>query len=628
MSERDPAHTDAGKMLLAMIGGGTSTSDATGTDAGKALLALIGGAVPPMVASSEAALEDALGHFGLPFTGGEGKQDSSDGSDHATLTPTTADALYEWHDEWSDNVISYGDEFVPGPDGELWEIFYPSECEQEESSTSVLSPSDDHGYSSPSLSSAPLVTEQSSEANVSQILDFMSCSAVESFPTRAGLFELVRAAAVAALGCHFQRFVLVGSTAMRIDTPDSDLDAVVFTQSAWEDDVEIPAPWPAAVLHLVAERVHMHSCEVTVQVVDCTRVPVLTVVSADGAWSLDLSVNEPLGEFHALWFQGQQKETGESPAPLYSVPQPTSDDWSQGFEAAVLRCVKWWLRRRRIPVPKEGGYPSIVWTLMVLHVLRCSVFVSDSDGSDQGRAVLGAIAAFFDRFADFGLTGTFLFSSCSGAQFRKQLDMDQYGMLPDSLSVLDPTTNSEESAALGIVPSELVPKTSAATQLLYSYELRRGQILSAAALARACGEGSSSFDSADPLQELFRGVDRYANTIPAIMPAGLSGVIVLRDYALYLGVLEHINTKPMWKASFLHRRDAISSFSLRRCNIDADTGRLTHMSAPNVVDWFYPAEFVCMANLHIDAHSVVSLEAEHVQRWRDLNALLGFRSAR
>mmetsp|Transcript_138589 Transcript_138589/g.240256 ORF Transcript_138589/g.240256 Transcript_138589/m.240256 type:complete len:769 (-) Transcript_138589:387-2693(-) len=627
-NERDPARTDAGKMLLAMIrGGAAANEDATGTDAGKALLALISGGDPPVTTNGEAALEDAIGKFGLPCAGEDGKQDNSDGSDHTTLTPVTADGLYEW----SDNVLSFGDEFVPGPDGELWEIFYPSDCEPEESSTTVFSPADDHDSRSPSPASAPLVSEENSEPNVALILDFMSRSAVESFPTRAALFELVRAAAVAALGRHFQRFVLVGSTAMRIDTPDSDLDAVIFTQSAWEDDVEVPAPWPAEVLHLIAESVRLHNGEITVQVVDCTRVPVLTVVSADGAWSLDLSVDEPLGEFHVLWFQGQQKGTGETPAPLYSVPQPTSDDWSQGFEAAVLRCVKWWLRRRRIPVPKEGGYPSIVWTLMVLHVLRCSVFVSDSDESNQGRAVLGAIAAFFDRFADFGLAGTFLFSSCSGAQFRKQLETDQHGMLPDSLSVLDPTTNSEESAALGMVPAELVPKTSAATQLLYSYELRRAQRLSAAALARACGEGrgsSSADSSADPLQQLFTGVDRYANTIPASMPSGLSGVIVLRDHALYLGVLEHINTKPKWKASFLHRRDAISSFSLRRCNIDATTGRVTHMSAPRVVEWFYPTEFVCMASLHFDAHLVVSLEAEDLQRWQDLHALLGCRSAR
>merc|ERR1739848_314706 len=88
------------------------------------------------------------------------------------------------------------------------------------------------------------------------------------------------------------------------------------------------------------------------QMVDCTRVPVLTVIThmADGALlSLDLTVDQPVGEWHVLWFLSQRGEPEPEPAPLYQVPVPLHDGWEQGLEAAALRCVKWWLRRRRIP---------------------------------------------------------------------------------------------------------------------------------------------------------------------------------------------------------------------------------------------------------------------------------------
>jgi len=113
--------------------------------------------------------------------------------------------------------------------------------------------------------------------------------------------------------------------------------------------------------------------------VDCARVPVLTVWSKDGRLSLDLTVDQPLGEWHVLWFQSLWQWDPFASLPE-TLPPPIGEDkkhWSAGLEATVLRCIKWWLRRRNIPVSKEGGYPTVVWTLMVLHVLRCSVFVNE-----------------------------------------------------------------------------------------------------------------------------------------------------------------------------------------------------------------------------------------------------------
>ncbi|CAK9075912.1 60S ribosomal protein L34 [Durusdinium trenchii] len=271
------------------------------------------------------------------------------------------------------------------------------------------------------------------------------------------------------------RMALIGSTALRIDTPDSDLDVVVYTRTGNDQEGEERLE-PVEALRKITDFLKKEEA-LKLQLVDCARVPVLTVLRGD------LTVDQPLGEWHVLWFQSLW-QWDPFAYPLETLPPPIGEDkehWSAGLEATALRCIKWWLRRRSIPVSKEGGYPTVVWTLMVLHVLRCSVFVNEDGKQEKGnRALLGAIAAFFDRFAGSGLMGTLSFSMGpdgvstafhplpeeNGMQDQQELAAVDYTSETPSFSVLDPTTTCELSVACGVVPSELAPALPPATRFL------------------------------------------------------------------------------------------------------------------------------------------------------------------
>lgn len=476
----------------------------------------------------------------------------------------------------------------------------------------------------------------SADMEIANMVAYMSKVALERYPARCRLFELVQEAATEALGDVFGRFALIGSTALGIDTPDSDLDAVVFTQQGEDEKCTSRAARGVVemlrdVRALLAER----DGTLQLQLVDCTRVPVLTVITADNKLSLDLTVDEPLGERHVLWFRSQaaaglQLETQAAPTPIYKVPEPSPDAWAQGLEAAVLRCVKWWLRRRAIPVAKEGGYPSVVWTLMVLHVLRCSIFLTGMDnGENRGRSVLTAMAAFFDRFAECGLVGTFRFSGGRGAECWQQHleDMTWPQMAVSELSVLDPTTTTcEEHGAWG-QPMELAPRLSPATQLLHTHELRRAHWLSAAALcsndpaghegvkAWSCGGGAA-------LQQLFSEAGD-TNVLPSAVPKQSKGVLVLSDGHLAFGVMRDVKPKPGWGASFLHRRDGHSRFLVQICEVEIETG-LARERLDLHLQWFRPCDFVCMLPLRhgAQASGVYQLESDSLQRWCDMRMLV------
>lgn len=476
------------------------------------------------------------------------------------------------------------------------------------------------------------------EVGIADMIAYMSQVAYERYPARAKLFETVQLAASDALAGHFARFALVGSTALGIDTPDSDLDAVAFTQPV-EDDagcVALP-PSPVETLRCVAGRLCAADPTLQLQLVDCTRVPVLTVVTADGQHSLDLTVDEPLGERHVMWFQSQYSDPDPIPAPLYQVPVPPPDAWAHGLEAAVLRCVKWWLRRRGVPVAKEGGYPSVVWTLMVIHVLRCSIYVNSRPGADtrdRARDCLAAMAAFFDRFAEGGLAGTLCFASGKGAEFWPQQQLADAPLAPGDFSVLDPTTTCESSAAWGIEPLELAPRISPATQLLHAYELRRAQILSAAALMLGDGGGDwvpPRFETGGAaLQELFAEVGESVNVLPSVKGPEPRGAVVFADGRLHFGLVEEIRPKPGWCASFLHRRDACSGFLLHLCDVDTVTGSVRKRVGLHATRWFHPCDFVCMALRKRCAHTTAGskaraafeLEADSLERWVDMQTLL------
>jgi hypothetical protein len=547
---------------------------------------------------------------------------------------------------------------VVGPDGQLYDVLYPADSPLEElsprsyddSSESTSSRSGVIAYplreldqaasaSNAQLSSVGAVHSQTSaEVGILSILTYMRSVAAERYPARVHLFETVHAAAARALGEHFERFALVGSTALRIDTPDSDLDAVVFTQSSWSPSGEQQRP-PLATetLRRISKMLQTSDPSLRLQLVDCTRVPVLTVFSADEQQSLDLTVDQPLSEWHVLWIQSQRKEPVFDPPFMHGVPVPTLDGWEQGLEAAALRCIKWWLRRRHIPVTKEGGYPTVVWTLMVIHALRCSVFYNEAVSMNASavvneRTLLGAIAAFFDRFSEGGLSGTLFFAEGKRAEFWPQALPDNTAgetAASGALSVLDPTTTSEDCAAFGIEPVELAPQLSQATQLLHTYELRRAQVFSSLALEE---EAPNSEESGAALSALFAEADESLYILPAVVPKKPVGVIFLCDGALGFGILDRIHLKPGWGAAFLHRHDAHSRLAVKLCNIDTENQTAVLQDQRPNLHWIVAADVVCMASISkrspayswgYQAPTVFDLDAESFHKWCMMHTLLG-----
>jgi len=595
----------------------------------------------------------------------ESTQENASSADTFDFNGTTLSACDDWWQgeghfgEWNHDFgemhlaeASPSDSTSAGPDGEWYEIFYSpdglseKECIAHGAGGGQLLKVVDHEALAcrrpqfqSAVSSSAVPHKTSADIGIADMVAYMSKIAFERYPARSHLFKLVKEAAAEALEGHFERCALIGSTALGIDTPDSDLDAVVFTQSVEAED-GTPSPCRGAVEALRSIRAALAARDGTLQLqlVDCTRVPVLTVVTSDAKLSLDLTVDEPLGERHVLWFQRQAHVPDPYPAPLYQVPVPSPDAWAQGLEAAVLRCVKWWLRRRAIPVAKEGGYPSVVWTLMVLHVLRCSMFLNGMDhGDNRGRSVLTAMASFFDRFAESGLVGTFRFADGKSAEsWQQQLeDMTWPQMGFTELSVLDPTTTGEENAASGGQPLELAPRLSTATQLLHTHELRRAQFLSAAALmsndhpvqhecfnAWTCCGGAT-------LQHLFSEAGD-SNVLPAALPREPKGAVVFSNGKLSFGVVNDIRPKPGWGASFLHRRDTHSRFSLQVCAIEVETG-VVRVRSDLHLQWFRPCDFVCLlpvrpsaASQPTEAQAVdqYELDMDSLERWCDMRMLV------
>eukprot|EP00747_Dinoflagellata_sp_TGD_P163366 gnl/TRDRNA2_/TRDRNA2_181966_c0_seq1.p1 gnl/TRDRNA2_/TRDRNA2_181966_c0~~gnl/TRDRNA2_/TRDRNA2_181966_c0_seq1.p1 ORF type:complete len:823 (+),score=129.86 gnl/TRDRNA2_/TRDRNA2_181966_c0_seq1:86-2470(+) len=608
-------------------------------------------------------------------------------------------AWWKWCSSWSspegDELLD-GDEACLGPDGDLYEIFYPSKWtsyEEIRASAGILAcaanphcqlkPHDEEPGSH--ACGCGIARQSSAETSMVDILSWMHEVTASRHPARMQLFAAVRSAAQSALGENFGRFALVGSTALGIETPASDLDVVVFTKAGNAGAQQRPSA--AVVLRKIAAALAERDSALQlpshhIEIIDSARVPVLVVRTADRELSLDLSIDQPLPEWHVLWFQSQQPEPPPNPAPLQRVPTPHAADRvsrvCSGLEAECLRCIKWWLRRRGMPTMKEGGYPSLVWTLMALHALRCSVLVDDggisgssdvdtdvdctdsSDGpvarrdddQDFARKLLGMLAVFFDRFSERrNMSGTMFFAAGKHAEFRPQPPPDTEDdavpsrfdswapFLGAELSVLDPTTTTD----MGTEPqgTELAPRISPATNLLHTYEFRRARRLLAVALS-SMGPADTAkipgFDGSDPsgreaLRQLFSKPAADVSTLPTVVPAETTGVVLLSGGQLFLGILTRVYPKAGWTAPFLHRRDAVSTFSVKLCTLDVSTGAVhpvgTGSEDGSDESEFHPCHFVCLATLvtsattdSAEATSTLWLDTDDLERWIQMLEIL------
>mmetsp|Transcript_28170 Transcript_28170/g.63989 ORF Transcript_28170/g.63989 Transcript_28170/m.63989 type:complete len:577 (+) Transcript_28170:20-1750(+) len=337
------------------------------------------------------------------------------------------------------------------------------------------------------------------------------------------LVEAVTNASKAALGKDFQRAVLVGSNAMHIDAPGSDIDVVVFHGAGVQDvtvlkdimdGLDKPQPGlPAAEFKLVAT----------------AKVPILTIHwPAPVNIFCDVSVNKEGPENHVAWV-----------AQCVALDPPLE---------SAMKLLKHWLRQRRIPPAKEGGYPSLVWGILQVHTARCSVMLTWDH--DRVGEVLKRVAMFFERFASQqSLSGSIIFED------------DRSSFLPvvppppgpreiwhKGLSVQDPTQKADAESNMG-------GTVSLATHYLHMYELRRGQKLL---------EKTAAIDeNGAMLEELFAAVPEEVNKLPTEMSPGLSdqAMIILLDKErnqppqLRLARPKEIRPRDGWGLPWLSRKD-------------------------------------------------------------------------
>lgn len=342
--------------------------------------------------------------------------------------------------------------------------------------------------------------------------------------------SLVESACRTVLGAEFKKLVLVGSIALSLETPGSDVDLVCLTNSPARgvDTVDI--------LHKVREYVmanYHHSSypeNFNAVVVDDARVPILSLLSGNHVW-VDLAVNSQNSLDHIDWF----RRCG--PVPTSSV---TVSDIP--VRTATLRLIKWWLRLRRVPRAKSGGLPTIAWMLLVMHSSSEQANAAHSGGEEDRRMaqILALLCSFFQTYTTVsGLDGVLQFEQdSSSSTFHRRDGARKLGQA--ELTVVDPNS--------GI---NLTPPMSPAMHLLLVHELLRARSL----LKEASPTGNSIF-----LQRVFEPVPEFSNCLPATTTEAFGALVLVEKAADSLCTVElvrisRIHKLPWWNAPFLPRWD-------------------------------------------------------------------------
>lgn len=399
------------------------------------------------------------------------------------------------------------------------------------------------------------------------ILSAMDCHLQQLRWTQQWLVALVELACRWALSYNFRRLELVGSVALFVETPGSDIDVVCFTQQHGSE-----ALGPAVdVLRRISDSLFALFCRypngsngLSLKLIEDARVPILRVLWGPPGTciAVDISVDQRRPLDHVRWFQ----RIGAAPGT--STPSPPIPP----IVTSALRCVKWWLRQRQIPQTKEGCLPTLAWLLMALYTC-------------QGRKTLSAVLSnFFFTYASFGgLDGTLAFCQESVAFEFKRKSTSKQPLSPwAELSVLDPTQGCAES-------SDLVPRLLPATQLLLVYELRRAHRHFAQSEAE-CN------DSAVPAAAAFEAAPEGSTSLPSAATAPIRALLFLGDPAKGVGTVEvgsidKIVPFPEWKAPFLHRSDTRSEIYVRLYDVDSKSMCCRIRPKSSMV--LCPCHFIC-----------------------------------
>lgn len=449
--------------------------------------------------------------------------------------------------------------------------------------------------------------------------------------TQQGLVATVELACRRALGQNFTRLVLVGSVALRVETPGSDVDVVCFTKQNGPDNGYETVGLPVDVLR----RVHWalqalvsqyadQGANFSMELIDDARVPILRVLWGSSI-AVDVSVDQNRPVDHVRWFQ----RVGAAPRP--TAPPPAVAP----LVTLTLRCVKWWLRQRQVPRTKEGGMATIAWLLMAVHV--CSLPETHEQAITSGQrpmvALLASLAAFFHHYAALdGLDGVLQFAADgSSSEFRRGAEKKKSPThLTNSpwgeLSVLDPTREGAESL-------DLAPRLPPATQLLMSHELRRASHR----LQRVPkGREMSYGDGRRVLEEVFEQMPEGVNALPSffVPSMGIMGALLLCPDSndkgsmgtLEIGIIESISPRPGWAAPFLHRNDERSEVAVQLLDMEERTGRAFARKTHNPQVVLCPCHFICRVQLGDDARNL-KIDTEGLERFKAMKRYVVERSA-
>lgn len=422
------------------------------------------------------------------------------------------------------------------------------------------------------------------------------------------LVATVELACRRALGHHFGRLVLVGSAALRVETPGSDVDVVCFTRNpGGREALGMNTDVLRRVYGSLQTLIHQYShCQnqFSMELIEDARVPILRVLW-DHMVAVDVSVDLQRPVDHVRWFQ----RVGAAPRPTSTLP-PVAP-----LVTLTLRCVKWWLRQRQIPRTKEGGLPTLAWLLMAVHV--CSLKETHDEawptqGSGPMAALLSSLTAFFRYYGSLErLDGALHFEADgTSSNFRlrtKEERVDAWAQL----SVHDPTQQGFESL-------DLVPRLRPATQLLLACELRRA---SHRLEATPRGGSEATFGEARQLlQEVFDPLPEGATVIPCQVKGKIPSLVLWGGGtvpSLRLAYIEAAMPRPGWNAPFLHRWDERSEVKARLVEVEAYTGHIRQQKKPRKSIVIRPADFVCQVHVEKDGKNY-RLRADDLERLAEM----------
>jgi len=458
-------------------------------------------------------------------------------------------------------------------------------------------------------------TEHSGEDYLMEMLANMDQIMQQGRQTQQGLVAIIELSCRKALDGHFGRLMLVGSAALRVETPGSDIDIVCFTQRRKAEASLLPAA--------VLRRVHRALKDVISQyvdhlgfyteLIDDARVPILRVLwgPPECAVVVDVSVDQSRPVDHVRWFQRA------GAAPRNGAPEPMVAP----LVTLTLRCVKWWLRQRQIPRTKEGGLPTLAWLLMVVHV--CSLPETHNQAIVRAQrpfcALLASLKVFFCYYDCIEKLDGILHFAADGSTSDFKRHTEATGAAPwAELAVLDPTREGSERL-------NLVPRLLPATQLLLAYELHRAsqrfqQVPRGAEASYGAGRHI--------VHDVFEPLPEGTNVLP-ITVTGDIGILILHaagaglatKYDIELGVIEEVVPRPGWYAPFLHRSDERSELRVRLCDLDDHSGTCTPRSkfAASVA----PSDFVCRIPLERkDGGRCYQIDADAIDRIQVMRRLL------